>query len=134
MAPFGMSTKAFLDRAGVFEIFFTFLLFAIGCTADASWYLLFGNSCCFVGNILWVYTLGTFPGNENMQIFFGLLVVVSAVPTYVQGKKCWENPPPLFEDSDDEDGEEEAPKVLTASNKVRVPRNRKKAQKQLKNE
>jgi hypothetical protein len=23
MAPFGMSTKAFLDRAGVFEIFFS---------------------------------------------------------------------------------------------------------------
>ena len=110
MAPLGLSTKEFLDKAGSFEIFFSLLLVFLAVTADASWYLLFGNLCCFCGNILWVYTLGIYPGNDNVRVVFCVLVVVNFFGTALMAKKCYRNPPPLFEDSDDED---EAPKQET---------------------
>jgi hypothetical protein len=46
-----------------------------------------------------------FAGNDNVQMFFVLLVFASAYSTMIMAKKCWKNPPELFEYSDDEDEE-----------------------------
>jgi hypothetical protein len=84
---FGMSTKEFLSKAGAGEIVMTFVLLYLALAGDASLFLLSGNALCTIGNILWVFTLHEFPGNEKYEVVFAVLAFVSAYATFASFQK-----------------------------------------------